>query len=517
MRRPLLFHSVLGAAACAAGLLLPDRLLPAIGAAPFAQGTPELLREPDQANAAGNRRKLTWDQIRKLEGTHDLRRQALEIIASEARTNPQAMLRRLEAMRESDCRLWDGRGALLAFWEVWISVDPEAAWQSALSEGAQDVLRAAAAAMLEINPDAVLAAAAVPDDLKLIARGRLIEGSATPPASDAEGSLRLHWLLTRPAVSWEDLHAAGGPREWMARKLVAANRAGVRDLLQSDPPVPNSGGEEARCRLTRAWFISATAEDLPRMLQVQPVYSFRSNVIAVLTEAFTEPMRRWDVPDLQKFVMSSPTDTFGDEVRQSARAAAVQILLETPEALAATLGDMPQYDWPYFPSIQLGLPRTPESLKAVEAILRAAGPDAPPNLLRSYAPFLMDMDLPLAANYIGQSVDTLKDEAAEVAQRWVRTDAAAATDWMLCQNGLNARAIAEDWSGTDPESCSAWVNTLPQGAFRDQAVSGLAERMLWYDPEMAAVWTKQIQNPDLRHTLEQSLAKIPQSSAPQKP
>lgn len=523
MRRPLLFHAVLGAAAFAAGLLLPDRWLPPVAGGDSARSTPAFQNARDQITAAGNPGKLTWDQLRKLEGTHDLRRQALEIFAAEARTDPQAMLRRLEEMRESDCRLWEGRGALLAFWEVWISADPESAWQAALARGAPDVLRAAAAAMLEMNPDAVLAAASVPDDLKLIARGRLAESSSTPPASEAEASLRLHWLLTRPAISWQDLHASGGPQEWMARKLVAANRTAVRELLQSTPPAGTPDSVNARKRLAQVWLTTASPAELPLMLQLakdpgidfQPEDSWTRFPATDLASTFAGAMKTWEVADLRKILGNSAPSS--SEPMQSARSAAVRILLETPEALAAALGEMPLQDWPYFPSIQVSLPRTPESLQAVAAVLRVAGPDAPPNLLRSYAPLLMDMDLPLAAKYIGQSVGTFKDEATEVAQRWVRTDAAAATEWMLRQNGLNARAIAEDWSGTDPESCSAWVNTLPQGAFRDQAISGLAERMLWYDPEMAAVWTKQIQNPDLRHTLEQSLAKIPQSSAPQKP
>lgn len=98
--------------------------------------------------------------------------------------------------------------------------------------------------------------------------------------------------------------------------------------------------------------------------------------------------------------------------------------------------------------------------------------------------------------------------AGMLVSSWAYKDPEAAADW-LGRNSAKvqpyaAGSLVSSWlaSGKEGsrEKVESWVNSLPTGAVRDNAVLTLGNTMTYQDPQGAWSWMEQIENDDLRES-----------------
>ncbi len=81
-----------------------------------------------------------------------------------------------------------------------------------------------------------------------------------------------------------------------------------------------------------------------------------------------------------------------------------------------------------------------------------------------------------------------------------RDDPQKAISWMEALPGGGAReqaigGIAESWINFDPAAASEWITNLPTGEGRDTAAAKLATTIARDDPNAAFVWATSINDP----------------------
>ena len=95
---------------------------------------------------------------------------------------------------------------------------------------------------------------------------------------------------------------------------------------------------------------------------------------------------------------------------------------------------------------------------------------------------------------------------------WLQQDSGAATEWLAGRpQSVNLSSVVQNWAGQDPETCSAWLNTLPTGEMKDGAIHGLVTGIRWHDPQMAGAWAAQAGSTALREKLVKEVEEVTQA------
>ena len=91
---------------------------------------------------------------------------------------------------------------------------------------------------------------------------------------------------------------------------------------------------------------------------------------------------------------------------------------------------------------------------------------------------------------------------AHFVQIYVERDPNAAAAWLATVpnaiDGGTATKLLESWYPSDPLAVGRWVENLPAGKGRDEALKALVQKMSWESPGAAAEWTETIADPTLR-------------------
>jgi hypothetical protein len=91
---------------------------------------------------------------------------------------------------------------------------------------------------------------------------------------------------------------------------------------------------------------------------------------------------------------------------------------------------------------------------------------------------------------------------AHFVQIYVERDPDAAAAWLATvPNAINnetASKLFSSWYPTDPMAVGRWVENLPAGKGRDEAVNALVQKLSWESPAVAAEWTETISDSALR-------------------
>ena len=69
------------------------------------------------------------------------------------------------------------------------------------------------------------------------------------------------------------------------------------------------------------------------------------------------------------------------------------------------------------------------------------------------------------------------------------------------------KETAHAWGLTDPRAVAQWIGKLEDNGARDQAIDGLAMRLVISAPEQALEWTSHVHHPGLQQDLTERLAK----------
>lgn len=70
------------------------------------------------------------------------------------------------------------------------------------------------------------------------------------------------------------------------------------------------------------------------------------------------------------------------------------------------------------------------------------------------------------------------------------------------------REIAQSWTKKDPEAASSWIDPLPPGKEKDQAISGMVGELKSKEPDSSTIWASTISDENLRERLVNENAKI---------
>ena len=181
-----------------------------------------------------------------------------------------------------------------------------------------------------------------------------------------------------------------------------------------------------------------------------------------------------------------------------------------------------------------------EPLKAAEWAMKLAKPDAPENTANQAAHFAflrwihVDRAAALAwlrsqpesplRNSIGTNAASFVAEAgdldaavelchpstskvdqsatAHLVQIYVERDPDAAAAWLATVpnaiNNATASKLFSSWYPNDPMAVGRWVENLPAGKGRDEALNALVQKLSWESPSVAAEWTETIADSNLR-------------------
>jgi hypothetical protein len=100
------------------------------------------------------------------------------------------------------------------------------------------------------------------------------------------------------------------------------------------------------------------------------------------------------------------------------------------------------------------------------------------------------------------SGDQLRDMAAEIAENWSGFDVAEAASWsrgLPLEEEVQSRAmevVADRWVRTDAQKAQQWILELPQGRPRDVATERLVDHLSGTDPVSALAWTMTVTEPE---------------------
>jgi hypothetical protein len=91
---------------------------------------------------------------------------------------------------------------------------------------------------------------------------------------------------------------------------------------------------------------------------------------------------------------------------------------------------------------------------------------------------------------------------AHFVQIYAERDPAAAAAWLAntpnAIDGQTASKVVEAWYPSDPLAVGRWVEGLPAGKGRDEALNALVHKLSWESPAAAAEWTETIADATLR-------------------
>jgi hypothetical protein len=153
-----------------------------------------------------------------------------------------------------------------------------------------------------------------------------------------------------------------------------------------------------------------------------------------------------------------------------------------------------------------GLPGDEQS-KVLRALVGKAQDEDPDTAPDAYLKFTSSLSADAASKKENQQV------AHNVASTMAKDDPQKAITWMqnLPAGGAREQAvggIAEAWIGFDPAAASDWINKLPTGEGRDMAASRLASTIARDTPSDAFIWATSINDPAERRKSAESVIEI---------
>ena len=138
-----------------------------------------------------------------------------------------------------------------------------------------------------------------------------------------------------------------------------------------------------------------------------------------------------------------------------------------------------------------------EQSKVLKALVGSAQQEDPASAPQAYATYAASLSAEAAAKKENQTV------ASDLAKVMAQDDPQTAIKWMETLPGGGARdqaigGIAETWINYDPGAASEWITKLPAGEGRDTAAGKLAATVARDDPSAAFVWANSIADPAAR-------------------
>jgi hypothetical protein len=480
-----------------------------------------------------------WRKLRLLPPAAEARWLALDLFRAWARQDADEALEELSGPGADHGTLWPAPEALRQFYSVWATVDPDRAWAAALEKKDPVVLDAVAEGLAPTRPDEVLASDASPA-VKLLAKAHQKDLDLLSVTDEGERlALLTHRLMSGPLTKagfeeanrllemmgqWETEQLAKG----IAGRLIAQSRDAVLPWLQA-PQDPFAARHPLAKAMEDAYAASIPPGNVEEALALPNQAGWEYDPFGPPL-AIASVVGQWDTPNLIKTISS----TFGN--REPAKAphaamatAAVKELLQRdPAALLVVIKN-----WP--PGVRLsshgpgseGMPAlTSANAASVKELILSAPAGLRVDLMEGLLPFLVEMDLPFAAEQVSrlaadpQPAQGPQDKPWQNAHglvdpdkligRWLEADTAAAAAWLEQNPDVSVVAIQEatrSWAA-DPGAWSQWLNTLPPGHRKDAAILGGVRDMVWHDPEAAFVWVGQIQDPLARASEQEAVLRV---------
>lgn len=135
--------------------------------------------------------------------------------------------------------------------------------------------------------------------------------------------------------------------------------------------------------------------------------------------------------------------------------------------------------------------------------LEAQPADTQKGLLYGVFPVLESMDATALRKFAAAGPEQLRADRFLVATRALANqDPAAAAqmaeDAPAEMSGKAWASIAHSWADKDKVQAPEWLDTLPVGEGRNNAISGFTRQLVWEEPESAMIWAESISDPTLR-------------------
>ena len=465
-------------------------------------------------NTAGLEAKAeTWEALCQLAPTAAHRWRALELFERWAADDPRAAAARLAEMPVAGCALWPGRGALEAFFKVWAARDPEAAWAAVQEERFKAARAAVAALRAESHPEEIALDESLDKEVRHLARLKL--AARDPAAAVKLGWLRNDTLVAAlmgardPVACWREICAAGGVtydlRPAIERMTVHSRGAAVELVKEI---LGKQGGDEDYSARAARDILVRTATNPAELKAVPPSaggYSY----------TWANAMQTWNEGTLREVLERTPGSAEEEKDDRLIFSGAVsELLARDPMALLPYL-----QRWGTAEQTAAGLStphtdHTPERAGQLRKLIEAApGPwglrlaEANAEMLGQFEPgFLLAR---IEAHMVNAAEQGTPIAAEGVLGRWLEQDPAAAMSWMQAHPAAVTRQevekMAREWTGHDPESASAWINSLTAGAQKDAAIRGLVEKMTAHDPASAGAWAARLSDPAERARVQEQV------------
>lgn len=354
-----------------------------------------------------------------------------------------------------------GRGAgLSAVAGKWAEHDPHAAWAWARSlpagRAAEDVMGTIIQSLAAVDPRAAVEAARDVDT----------------PDFNMLGVAMGQWVDDDPAAALAWVHAQPQGRQQRAALATVATQLAVVDpkrgaaVVQS---IPEGETRDSALRQVASYWGNADIDQALVWAKAMPEGPDRQAALATLADS-------WATADPQAAALAVGSLSTGE--------AATQLML----SVAARWGERD-------PQAALGWA---EKISAdgsrVETMAQICG-------------IWATNDPRQAAQYVeamGEG-EGKRNAVDQVAVRWATYEPAAAAQWISERLGEENQAAAVDgvitqWARQDMQAAGAWVDSLPDGAVRDQGLTALAGTMNSTDPHLALQWSVRIGEPLARQT-----------------
>jgi hypothetical protein len=249
-----------------------------------------------------------------------------------------------------------------------------------------------------------------------------------------------------------------------------------------------------RQELLRQWAVSVMTGDMEKTLsQIGQMQSAK-----IRMELRRTLLANWiqrDMPGVAAWLGTEGVEQ-ETELRMEARALLLEALgkWEPESALTWMKASLPERDLLYEPFFRQWAGVSPAAACAKLRQLAEGGQDNPElwkNLLGQVAAQWAVADVRGAVNWVQSLPEgALKSQAMlQVSNRWTETSPQEAAAYAARQNDSELLdAVAGKWANTSPQAAAAWAAGLPDGA-RDGVIARLANTWAQKDPAAAATYT----------------------------
>ena len=76
------------------------------------------------------------------------------------------------------------------------------------------------------------------------------------------------------------------------------------------------------------------------------------------------------------------------------------------------------------------------------------------------------------------------------------------------QRPYSYQQIAQSWTKKDPEAASSWIDPMPPGNEKDNAIQGMVEELRTKEPDSSTIWASTIEDEGTRTRLLNENAKL---------